>query len=82
MLSIGIGMIIFTFSLVDIFCYYKIYTKIKKIEKQIATQTKSTGEDEESKPKTPSTQIRFHVVFIETTNFSLRFHLASTRKRS
>ena len=32
--------------------------------------------------KVPSTQIRFHVVFIEKANFSLRFHLASTRKRS
>ena len=30
----------------------------------------------------PSTRIRFHIVFIETTNFSLRFHLASTRTRS
>ena len=29
-----------------------------------------------------STQIRFHIVFIETANFSLRFHHASTRKRS
>ena len=33
-------------------------------------------------PKAPSTRIRFHIVFIETANFSLRFHRASTRKRS
>ena len=32
-------------------------------------------------PYALSTRIRFHTVFIETTHFSLRFHLASTRKR-
>ena len=26
-------------------------------------------------------RIRFHIVVIETANFSLRFHFASTRKR-
>ena len=29
-----------------------------------------------------STRIRFHIVFIETTNFSLHFHLASKWKQS
>ena len=27
------------------------------------------------------TRLRFHIVFIETANFSLCFHLASMRKR-
>ena len=35
-----------------------------------------------TKFKAPSTRIRFHSVFIETTNFSLNFHLASTQERS
>ena len=30
--------------------------------------------------KAPSTRKRFFIVFIKTANFSLRFHLASTRK--
>ena len=30
----------------------------------------------------PSTRIRFHIVFIETANFSLHFHFASIRNRS
>ena len=34
------------------------------------------------RPEAPSTRIRLHIVFIKTRNFSLRFHLASTRKRS
>ena len=34
------------------------------------------------KTKVPSMRIRFHIVFIETANFPLRFHLASTRKLS
>ena len=36
---------------------------------------------EKCKTKAPSTRIRFHIVFIKTTNFSLHFHLAPTRKR-
>ena len=32
--------------------------------------------------KVPSIRIRFHIIFIETANFSLRCHLASIRKRS
>ena len=36
----------------------------------------------EGENKAPSTRIRFRTVFIETANFSMRFHIASATKPS
>ena len=49
--NILVGTMTFTFTAVDILCYYKIYAKTSKIEKQIKDQAKSSGGAKESRPK-------------------------------
>ena len=52
--NIFIGTIILIVSSIDIFCYYKVYTKTKKIEKQIANQAKLSSGNQESRSKLES----------------------------
>ena len=52
--NIFIGVIIFTFSSVNVFCYYKIYVETRKVEKEIANQARLSGEDEINRPKPES----------------------------
>ena len=52
--NIFIGVIIFMFSLVNTFCHFKIYVETRKIEKEIANQTRYAGGDEVNRPKPES----------------------------
>ena len=44
--SIFIGATLVMFSVVDVFCYFRIYRETKKVERQIAVQVKVSSEDE------------------------------------
>ena len=66
MFNIFIVVLIFTFSSVDMFCYFKIYVQIKRIEKQIGIQAKISTEANTSRPKSESKVARVTAAILLT----------------
>ena len=52
--NIILGVVLFTFTGVDIFCYVRIFLQTRKVETAIADQKRISGRDSERKPKTES----------------------------
>ena len=83
-----IGTIVSTFSLVDIFCYYKIFFKTKEIENQIANQANFTRGDKESRPRLESKVTRvtamvlINVFLCHTPSFGYHLHSSLSRDKS